>query len=502
MMKTHTTTVWLKSDSETSWSALAAQTRQAQTRWAAHSVRQRLAVVRRVRHLIAEHADALSQTLPHRANRSRAETLVAEVLPLADACRFLEREARGLLAPVRLRRRPLWMRGVAAEAQRQPWGVVLIIAPSNYPLLLPGVQLLQALTAGNAVLLKPGAGGLAAASMLKQLLVSAGLDEALVQVLPEAPESAMRAIERGVDKVVLTGSAATGSQVLASLAPHLTPATMELSGCDAVFVRPDANLELVVAALAFSLRLNGGATCIAPRRVFVYPPLAPSLEYRLANQVRELGPFVVAPDAVQLARQLAQQACQQGARLVCGGFEGHTRMRPMVLADVTPEMALPRTDVMAPILSLMDVADDAAALEAAAQCPYALGAVVFGREKAARELAAQVRAGVVLINDVIVPTADPRLPFGGLGRSGFGVTRGAEGLLDMTTVKALSVRRGSWRPHYDPPQPGHADLFRAYIQAVHGGSWRSRCAAIRTGLRALRQCPRPQRHGKHKEGNR
>jgi hypothetical protein len=174
----------------------------------------------------------------------------------------------------------------------------------------------------------------------------------------------------------------------------------------------------------------------------------------------------------------------------------------MVLADVTPEMALPRTDVMAPILSLMDVADDAAALEAAAQCPYALGAVVFGREKAARELAAQVRAGVVLINDVIVPTADPRLPFGGLGRSGFGVTRGAEGLLDMTTVKALSVRRGSWRPHYDPPQPGHADLFRAYIQAVHGGSWRSRCAAIRTGLRALRQCPRPQRHGKHKEGNR
>ena len=77
MMKTHTTTAWLKSDSAASWDALAAQTRQAQTRWAAHSVRQRLAVVRRMRHLIAEHADALSQTLPQSANRSRAETLVA-----------------------------------------------------------------------------------------------------------------------------------------------------------------------------------------------------------------------------------------------------------------------------------------------------------------------------------------------------------------------------------------------------------------------------------------
>jgi acyl-CoA reductase-like NAD-dependent aldehyde dehydrogenase len=311
----------------------------------------------------------------------------------------------------------------------------------------------------------------------------------------------MLAIERGVDKVVLTGSAETGAQVLASLAPHLTPATMELSGCDAAFVRPDAHPELVVSALAFSLRLNGGATCIAPRRVFVYSPLAQPLEYRLANRVRELGPFVVDPGAFALAQQLVHQACQQGARLLCGGFEGDTRMRPVVLADVTPEMTLLRTDVFAPVLSLMRVEDDAAALNAAAHCPYALGAVVFGQEKAARELAVQMRVGVMLINDVIVPTADPRLPFGGLGRSGFGVTRGAEGLLEMTTVKALSVRRGHWRPHYDPPHPGYADLFRAYLQAVHSASWRSRCSAIRTGFRALTQRPRPKRHRELIEGN-
>jgi delta 1-pyrroline-5-carboxylate dehydrogenase len=133
------------------------------------------------------------------------------------------------------------------------------------------------------------------------------------------------------------------------------------------------------------------------------------------------------------------------------------------------------------------------ALQANACCPYALGAVVFGREKTARELAAKVRAGVVLINDVIVPTADPRLPFGGLGRSGYGVTRGAEGLLEMTAMKALSVRRGHWRPHYEPPHPAHADLFRAYIQAVHSASWRQRVAAIGAGLRTLIQLPRPKR---------
>ncbi len=480
-----TPAVWLKSDSVASWEAVVAPTRQAQQTWATQPVRQRLALVRRLRHLIAERAEALAETLPYTVNRSRADTLVGEVLPLADACRFLERSASKLLAPKRLRRRPLWMGGVVAEVQRQPFGVVLIIAPSNYPLLLPGVQLIQALVAGNAVLLKPGAGGLAAASLLVELLVMAGLDPALVQVLSEAPEAAMQAIEGGVDKVVLTGSAKTGTRVLASLAPHLTPATMELSGCDAAFVRPDAELELVVAALAFSLRWNGGATCIAPRRVFVPASLAAPLEDRLVERVRELGPFVVEARLLDRARHIVQQARQNGARLLCGGFESDGRMWPVILADVTPDMAALRADIFAPVIFLMRVTDDDAALRVAASCPYALGAVVFGRESTARQLAAQVRAGVVLINDVIVPTADPRLPFGGLGRSGYGVTRGAEGLLEMTAVKALSVRRGRWHPHFDPPHPSHADLFRAYLQAVHGASWRTRVAAMRVGLRAL-----------------
>jgi acyl-CoA reductase-like NAD-dependent aldehyde dehydrogenase len=365
--------------------------------------------------------------------------------------------------------------------------VVLIMAPSNYPLLLPGVQLAQALVAGNAVLLKPGAGGLAAALMLQQLLLLAGLDAALLQVLPEAPEAAMQAMARGVDHVVLTGSAETGTRVLASLAPHLTPATLELSGCDAAFVQSHANLELAVSALEFSLRLNGGATCIAPRRVFVDDALAQALEPRLVERVGALAASTVQPGALQAARQLVQQACQGGARLLCGGFEDDTHMRPVVLADVTPDMAVLRTEVMVPMLCLMRVADDATALQMAERCPYALGAVVFGPEARARELAARVRAGVVVINDVIVPTADPRLPFGGLGRSGYGVTRGAEGLLEMTAIKALSVRRGRWRPHYDPPQPGCAELFCAYLQAVHGASWRQRLAAMWRGLRALIQ---------------
>ena len=182
--------------------------RQAQPGWAAQSVRQRLRIIRRVRHLVAEQALSLAQTVARVTQRSPAETLVAEILPLADACRFLEREAAHLLKPQRLSAwsRPFWLTGIKAEIHREPLGVVLLIAPSNYPLFLAGVQLLQALTAGNAVLLKPGDGTSAAAVALTRMCSAAGLDPRLLRVLSEPPASVQEAIAAGVDKVVLTAT--------------------------------------------------------------------------------------------------------------------------------------------------------------------------------------------------------------------------------------------------------------------------------------------------------
>jgi acyl-CoA reductase-like NAD-dependent aldehyde dehydrogenase len=463
--------------------------RQAQPAWAAQSLPQRLKIIRRLRHSLALQPEHLAQGVTFMAQRTLAETLAAEVLPLLAACRFLEREAIQTLAPQRLRGwgRPLWLHGVELELCREPLGVVLVIGPANYPLLLPGVQTLQALVAGNAVLLKPAAGALAAAGTFVQYLERAGLDRRLVQVLSEAPAAAQTAIATGVDKVLLTGSAATGAAVLTLLAPHLTPAVLELSGCDAAFVRADADLDLVVRALTFSLRLNGGATCIAPRRVFVARSLAAALESGLVRAVQAMAPCAVAPAVTTQVRALVAEACAEGARHLAGDFLPEHAMTPVLVADATPAMRLMQADVFAPVLALVPVYDDDDALAAAAPCPYALGATVFGQERAARALAQRVRAGVVLVNDVIVPTADPRLPFGGRGQSGFGVTRGAAGLLELTCIKAVAVRRGCWRPHYAPPLPQDEALFRAYIAAAHGASWRARLAASLACLRALGQ---------------
>jgi delta 1-pyrroline-5-carboxylate dehydrogenase len=118
-------------------------------------------------------------------------------------------------------------------------------------------------------------------------------------------------------------------------------------------------------------------------------------------------------------------------------------------------------------------------------CPYALGASVFGPEEPARRLAVRIRAGAVTINDLIVPTADPRLPFGGRGQSGYGVTRGAAGLLELTCVKTISLRRGHLRLHYQPTTAVDRTVFRQYLRAAHGRGWVGRIRACASLLAAL-----------------
>ena len=406
--------------------------REAQKEWAARPVAERLRVIRGLRHRLAERAHEVAAAAGAGADRPFSEVLSAEVLPLAEACRFLEREAPRLLAPRWIGRsgRPTWLWGVTAELRREPLGVVLILAPSNYPLFLPGVQAVQALAAGNAVLWKPGRGGLAAARALAGLLRESGLDERLVRVLPATDEAGRAALAAGADKVLLTGSADTGRAVLRELSGRLTPVTAELSGCDPLFVLPGADLDRVALSIRFGLTLNHGATCIAPRRVYVPRGLIRGLEERLAASMEDV-----------------------------------------------PGLLVP-------------VAGFAEALEHAARSPYALGASIFGPEAAARALAGRVRAGVVTINDVIVPTADPRLPFGGRGASGFGVTRGAEGLLELTAVKAVAVRRGRWLPHLEERAPEDGEILRALLALDHAARWQDRLAAAaalgRAAVRRLR----------------
>jgi acyl-CoA reductase-like NAD-dependent aldehyde dehydrogenase len=459
-----------------------AEVRRAQTAWAAWPLGRRLEVIRRARQALVDQGVTLADLAGADRPRTVAETVMAEVVPVADACRFLEREARRILKPRRVGAsgRPAWLWGVRSEVRREPWGVVLIIAPSNYHLFLAGVQAIQALVAGNAVLWKPAHGGRGVAVAFARLLTDSQLPEGLLTVLAEEPRAAAEAIEQGVDKVVLTGSAATGRSVLSGLAAGLVPATMELSGCDAVLVLGDADLDLVADALTFSLRFNASETCIAARRVFVPRARAEDFERRLAARLTAIPPRPLDSRSGEVLGPSIREALDHESVLLSGeaGPDG-TLVGPLVLTKVRPGLRLLREAPFAPVLSIVHVADEEEAFRLADEGPFGLGASIFGEPLRAQALAGRIRAGGVVVNDLIAPTADPRLPFGGRGQSGFGVTRGAEGLLEMTTPKVVSLAAAGPRLHYVPlDQDDDLGTAVAYLKAAHGRTLGERVAAL------------------------
>jgi acyl-CoA reductase-like NAD-dependent aldehyde dehydrogenase len=462
--------------------------------WSELDVRDRIARICKLRHLLADNPQPFVDAIQAPFRRSPVETLGSEIIPLADACKFLEQNAVRLLRPkhLGLRGRPLWLWGVRSQIHRQPLGRILIIAPGNYPLMLAGIQTIQALVAGNGVLLKPAPGAGPVLSLLAQTLHSCGVPDAALIILDESPEAAKPYYEQ-VDKVILTGSTTSGRAVANDLAQYVKPAVMELSGCDAAIVLPGADIKLAASCVRFGLWFNGSNSCIAPRRLLVHASAADALVAELVTLLKAVPPLSISPALASRIAEIGNEAIADGAQLVSGEMPRHQSTSPLLFDHAKPCMRLQREDIGAPVASIVRV-NTVADIHAASQlCPFRLGASIFGPVDRAQRLARHLNVGTIVINDLMAPTADPRLPFGGGGASGFGSTRGAEGLLEMTRPKTIQISRGSPRFHLQMENPSTADLVRGQLRMSHAAGWMRRLA----GLKQLGFSARASRRGSH-----
>ena len=461
--------------------------REQQAAWSRLTVRERLRPIAELRRLLVAEQAALCEAVGRDIGKPADEALAADVLPLADACKYLQREAARLLRPRRVpkRLRPIWLIGQKDTVYHRPRGLIGIIGTWNYPLFLSGVQAIHALTAGNGVVWKPSEVAPASAAALAGLLGRAGFPPGLVQTLPATREAGKELAEADVDHVVFTGSSPVGHALAATLARRLITSTLELSGVDAQFVLGDADPAFAARAAWFGATINRGQTCLGVRRAFVQRGVYPAF-------LEALRPLLAAATPQRLA--LASQK-EQGERLIRAAVAAGAKpltavpesgppdtMMPQIVADARPDMDLCREASFAPIMAVLpfDTLEDALRMDAA--CAYALGASVFtGNPEAVEGWAGRLRTGTVSINDVIVPTAHPGTPFGGRYESGWGVTKGEEGLLEMTVPQVVSVRSGRYRPHYEltAGRPGsQGDLVRALLAFSHGATWGQRLGGL------------------------
>jgi aldehyde dehydrogenase (NAD+) len=362
-----------------------------------------------------------------------------------------------------------------ALIQHVPLGVVALIVPWNYPLFLCATSALSALVAGNAIALKASPRAKHTVESFGQWLWDAGFPKDVVAVLDSSDDTGRALVASPlIDKIVFTGSSRTGRAVLHAAAENLTPATMELSGFDSVYVLADADIDLAVAAISFGLRLNAGRTCICPRRVFVVEAVAleffEKLKKVLSTQVL-MSPMD--PQTLREADALSDRLKLTLGYTVLVERELGDALRPIVVCGGMETLDAAQGNFV-PALVVVKVRDLDQAHAFVANSGYALGASVFTQDmNRVQEVAQRSGAGMIAVNECVAPGAEAALPFGGTGESGYGVRGGVEGLLDMTRPQSLAVARGKFRPHHVAGSEAEP-LVRAWLRARHSGGFFAR----------------------------
>ena len=471
--------------------------RAAQLAWGQLAPSQRVKPIRRLRGLLAEFGETLALNVTQDIGRHADEVLATDILPTADACYFLQKRAARVLRPIRVSKstRPLWLWTASDVVHRRPHGIVGIIGTWNYPIYLNVIQIVHALAAGNGVLWKPSELTPATSKMIFDLFVMAGFPADLFIKLPGDREAGPKLAEAEIDHIVFTGSAEVGRKLARRLGERLISSTLELSGCDAMIVMVNANIDLAVRAAWFGSTINHGQTCMAVRRVLVqegrYQEFLGRLKVLASHSRSE--PLALWVSAEQ-AERLVREAIEKGAKLLCEGPTPQAendppRFPPTVLFDVTPEMSICQEASFAPLLTVMPFGSLADAVKLHQACPYGLSSSIFtAYPSTAEQMAASLEVGSLIINDVIIPTAHPGTPFGGRKDSGWGVTQGDEGLLAMTVPQVVTVRSGTFRPHYDTGEASQAtaELARGMLNWSHGKGFRRCWRGLRQIIRGMR----------------
>jgi succinate-semialdehyde dehydrogenase/glutarate-semialdehyde dehydrogenase len=429
----------------------------AQGAWAEIGVRRRIAVLREFQRRLQEKKSEIAEAISREAGKPVAEALTTEVLVVLDAARFLVENAHRLLRDEPLPHGNLATKLKSGRLVRAPYGVVGIISPWNYPFSIPATETVAALVAGNAVVLKPSEFTSLVALELESLLHAAGVPPDVFRVVVGDGATGAALLHSEIDKLVFTGSVATGKRIAAAAGERLLPVVLELGGKDPMLVLDDADVDVASSAAVWGAFVNAGQTCLSVERCYVHRRLYEAFLKACAEKTRKLrvghgldretdvGPMIHERQLRTVQSQV-EDAVTRGARVMAGGCRlaelGKHFYKPTLLADVTHEMLIMREETFGPVLPVMAFDSDEEAVRLANDSEYGLAASVWTRDRERGErLARRIQAGTVMVNDVVSCYGISEAPHGGVKSSGVGRAHGRFGLDEMVRQKYLDVDR-------------------------------------------------------------
>ena len=472
--------------------AAVGRARAAQPEWAERSVSERCSYLRRALRVLIERQDEFIDTVVRESGKARTEAIMMDIFAGCDSLSYWAKHAERILA---LERRPL--HGMLRLMKTmcivyRPLGVVGVISPWNGPFILGLNPSVQAMVAGNTVVLKPSEVTPASGQLVGELFEAAGLPEGVVQLVTGDGETGAALVEAGVDKIAFTGSVATGRKVAEGCARQLIPCTLELGGKDPMIVCEDADLARAAGGAIAGAFLNTGHFCCGTERVYAVSAVADEFVGRVVERVAQLrqgaeGEFDVGaifwPRQLEIIEEHVADAIDKGAKLLAGGrrnpaLEGFF-YEPTVLTDVTHEMKIMQEETFGPVLPIMRVRDEEEAIRLANDTRYGLSANVWTKNKQKGiEIAQRIESGSVCVNDMSMTYGAQEAPFGGRRQSGIGQVNSETGLRGFCHAQPIIVDRFGGRraasayPYSSKKDEGMQKMIR-FLWGTSLGRWLS-----------------------------
>ena len=432
----------------------------------------RIDALKKLQQLIITHEAEIAEALNRDLGKSAVEGYMCETGMVLSEINYMLRHVRAFAKEKNVRT-PLVQFASRSYQKPSPYGVVLIMSPWNYPLLLTLDPLVDALAAGNTVVIKPSAYSPATSALLKTLLESVFSPE-YVAVITGGREENACLLDQKFDYIFFTGSKAVGQTVLEKAARHMTPATLELGGKSPCIVHRSADLKLAARRIVFGKFLNCGQTCVAPDYLLCDATVKDELVGYLKEEViRQYGPNPMENEAYGkiITDKHFRRICGliDAEKAVIGGnYNADTRkIEPTILDGVTWQDAVMGEEIFGPLLPVLTFSDPGEVIDIVNDHDKPLALYVFSEDKGFIDsVTSRCSFGGGCVNDVIIHLATCNMGFGGVGESGMGAYHGKTGFDAFTHYKSI-VDKKTWLDlpmRYQPYTKLNEKLIRMFLK--------------------------------------